>query len=90
MKVLAGRRVVAMPMHLSFKRDWNEAYLTMRDATLRDNARREIAHRLGPPTQHRHLETVFMVEMHMHRCHMEMMMLGSRRSAVSAVRGYDG
>ncbi len=63
MKMLARRAVVAMPMRLSFKRDRNEAHPAVGNATLRDDALGEIAHRLGLPAQHRHFETVFMVQM---------------------------
>ena len=77
-KMLAGGSVVAMSMRLGFQRDRNEAHLPVRDAALGNDALGEVSHRLGLPMQNRHLETIFMVEMHMHGRNMEMMVIVMR------------
>ena len=75
MKVLAGVGVVAMPMRLAFQCNRNEAHLTVRDAALCNYAIGEVSHSLGFSTKYCHFETAFMVEMHMQRCDMEVMVI---------------
>ena len=78
MKVVSGVGVVAMPVRLSIQCNRDETHLTVRDAALCDDAIGEISHRPGLSSQHRHLETVLVIEMHMHGRHMEVMMLVMR------------
>ena len=78
MKVVSGIGVFAVRVRLGFQRDRDETHLTVRDAALRDDAIGEISHRPGLSSQHCHLETVLMIEMDMHRRHMEVMMLVMR------------
>ena len=78
MKVVSGIGLTAMRVRLCFLRDRDETHLTVRDAALCDDAIGEISHRPGLSSQHRHFETVLMVEMHMHRRNMEMMVIVMR------------
>ena len=74
-KVLAGVGVVPVPMRLAFQCNRNEAHLTVRDGALCNYAIGEVSHSLGFSTKHCHFETAFMVEMHMQRCDMEVMVI---------------
>ena len=78
MKVVSGIGFVAMPVRLGFQRNRNETHLTVRDAALCDNAIGEVSHRPGLSAKHGNLETVLMVEMHMHGRNMEVMMIVMR------------
>ena len=77
-KVVPGIGIVAMPVRPGFQRDRNKTHLTVRHAALGDDAISEIPHRPGLSPEHGHLETVLMIEMHMHGRNMEVMMIVMR------------
>jgi hypothetical protein len=78
MEMRAGIGLIAVGVSLGFQRDRNETHLAVRDAALRDHGVRKVAYRFCTPSKHRHLKAVFMVEMHMHGGHVEMMALMMR------------
>ena len=78
MKMVPGIGVVAVPVHLGIQRDRNKAHLTVRDPALRDDAIGEVSHRPGLSAKHGHLETVLVIEMHVHRRNVEVMVIVMR------------
>ena len=91
MKVVSGIGVVAVPVCLGFQRNRNETHLTVCDAAFCDDAIGEVSHHSGLSAKHGDLETVLMVEMHMHGRNVEVMVIvmGGCES-FSTIRGYDG
>ncbi len=78
MKMIAGIAVVAMPVSLGLQRDRDKTHLAVGDAALGDDGFGKVTHRHRFSPEHSHLETVLMVEMHMHGRNMEVMVIVMR------------
>ena len=67
-------RRVPVTVNRGINRDGNEADVPVGDAAFRDDGLGEISDGGGLATQDRHLKAAVVVQMHVHRCHLEVVM----------------
>jgi hypothetical protein len=68
-----------MPVCRCLNDGWDKRNLTVGDPALGDHRLRKFAHFRGLAPQHRYFETIFMIEMNVHRRHLQLVMRVMRR-----------